>query len=404
MLHSDPAQILIVDDNPYNLQVLGTLLREHGYKVTAARNGQEALKFVNTHQPECILMDIVMPELDGIETCRRLKALETCQDVPIIFLTAVNDTWNKVQAFEAGGADYITKPFEAEEVLIRVKTHLTLRNMQKRLHDQNIQLQQEIAERQRAEVELQATQDELRLKNTQLEQANASKDKFFSILSHDLKNAFWGLLEGTNSVLSNFETYPHEKIKATLELLRTNTDRLYALFENLMTWSRLQRGQIEPLLQETSINYFIARSIDLLAHNAAQKQITIINGLENGLEKIAITADLKMIDAVVRNLLSNAIKFTNPGGIVTITAIHGEHAVTVAVSDTGIGIPTNKIATLFQIESTNHRTGTAGELGTGLGLILCKEFVEKHGGAIWVESEVGVGTTFRFTLPIFRDQ
>ena len=146
--------ILIVDDDPKSLQLLGNLLREHGYKPTITRNGQEALKFVQKRQPTCILLDIMMPEIDGIETCRRLKALEQSKDIPVIFLTGVTDTWNKVRAFEAGGVDYITKPFEAEEVLVRVATHSRMRLMQLQLQAQNTQLQQEIRERRRTEIAL----------------------------------------------------------------------------------------------------------------------------------------------------------------------------------------------------------------------------------------------------------
>ena len=396
MKQEEKALILVVDDNLQNLQVLGNMLRDHGYKVAAAQNGMIALDFVRQHHPECILLDIVMPELDGIETCRRLKMQAAGQDIPVIFITAVSDTWNKIQAFEAGGVDYITKPFQTEEVLARLRTHLALRNMQKRLQAQNVQLQQEIAERQQAETGLQAAHAELQVKNAQLAQVNASKDKFFSILSHDLKNAFWVLLESTKHLASDYATASPEDFEADLVFLHTNANRLYALFENLLTWSRLQRGLIEPFFQSTPLSAFITRNIELLLPNATQKQITLTNEVQ---DELLLEVDAKMIDTVIRNLLSNAIKFTAPGGAVTISAKHTAHAVTVAVTDTGIGMPEDVLAALFRIEAKAQRPGTAGERGTGLGLILCKEFVEKHGGAIWVESTVDAGTTFRFTLP-----
>jgi CheY-like chemotaxis protein len=143
--------VLIVDDNPQNLQVLGNLLRDNGYKVAAAQNGALALDFVHTHQPECILLDIMMPEIDGIEICRKLKTQETTSDIPVLFITGLAETQHKIEAFEAGGVDYITKPFQAQEILVRVKTQIALRDMHKRLQTKNAQLEQEIEERRRVE-------------------------------------------------------------------------------------------------------------------------------------------------------------------------------------------------------------------------------------------------------------
>ena len=160
--------LLIVDDNPQNLQVLGSMLRNNGYKVVVAQNGIMALEFARSHQPECILLDIMMPEMDGIETCRKLKTLETVQDIAVIFITGLIETQNKIEAFEAGGVDYITKPFQTEEVLARVKTHIALRHMHKRLQEQNRQLQQEITERTQAEATLFAAHEQLKAQNSEL--------------------------------------------------------------------------------------------------------------------------------------------------------------------------------------------------------------------------------------------
>ncbi len=151
--HIDPV-ILLVDDNSQNLQVLGSMLKENGYKPLATKSGNEALSFMQSTQPDLILLDIMMPVMNGIEVCNHLKAKDITKDIPIIFITALDDTLNKIHAFEAGGVDYITKPFQKEEVLARIKAHLTIRTQQKQLKEQNLRLKQEIIERKRAEEEI----------------------------------------------------------------------------------------------------------------------------------------------------------------------------------------------------------------------------------------------------------
>jgi signal transduction histidine kinase len=174
---------------------------------------------------------------------------------------------------------------------------------------------------------------------------------------------------------------------------------LYALIENLLTWSRLQRGAIEWRPQAVNLHNAVERTMRLLASNAEQKEIELRNTTPEGMTGYA---DVKMLDTVIRNLISNALKFTHPGGSVTISAKEHEELLTVTVADTGIGIGQEHLPKLFRIDSKFTRSGTAKERGTGLGLILCKEFVERNGGTIWVESEKEQGTTFYFTLPVMR--
>ena len=235
----------------------------------------------------------------------------------------------------------------------------------------------------------------LRESERQLRELNASKDKFFSILAHDLKNSLIGFLSFAK-LLEQFETLEKAEFKDLTSQFRTSAENLFTLLENLLLWSQIQRGMLEPFLQEIPIGAFAVQNIKLLTPNAAHKQIRLTNLVQ---EEIPVVVDVNMIDTVIRNLLSNAIKFTHAGGAVEISATYDQDVVTVAVSDTGIGIPAEKLPNLFRIDAKCQQAGTAGEKGTGLGLILCKEFVEKHGGKIWVESEVGKGTTVWFTLP-----
>jgi two-component system sensor histidine kinase/response regulator len=368
------ATILIVDDNPVNLEMLFQYFAHSAFKTLVAQDGESALLQLEQTRSDLILLDILMPGIDGFETCRQLKANESTQDIPVIFMTALSATADKVKGFEVGGVDYITKPFQYEEVMARVNAHLTIRRQQQQLQEQTALLEE---------------------KNAQLKALNANKDKFFSIIAHDLKSPFAGLVVVANLIKENIERWSKNEIKRSADQLQKSVDNLYALIENLLTWSRFQQGAMEYTPQFVDFQFIIARNAALLIQNARQKQITLRNSVQ---EQIPVFIDVNMID-VVRNLLSNAIKFTKASGTVEISATHDENTIKVAISDTGIGIPEKSLPDLFRIDAKTRQVGTAGEQGTGLGLILCKEFVKKHAGKIWVESEVGRGSTFWFTLP-----
>jgi two-component system sensor histidine kinase/response regulator len=383
------SNILVVDDTPENLTILTRMLTERGYFVRPAINGQVALKAVRKEQPDLILLDIVMSGMDGYEVCRQLKADEHTRDIPVLFMSALDETLDKVRAFEAGGIDYITKPFHPEEVIARIETHLTLRNLQKTLEGQNIRLRQEITERKQAE-------DALKESEHQLRELNASKDKFFSIVAHDLRGPLGSLKGLTQFAEEHLDSYNPNELKEIVVLQRKTAENLLKLLENLLTWSKIQRGMLEYSPQSICIKRVVDRNLILFTANAEQKQITLKSSI---LEEVVGYADFNMIDTVVRNLISNALKFTHPGGTVDVSIRQEKKDIEISVSDTGIGIGKEHLPKLFRIETKYKRVGTAREKGTGLGLILCKELVEQNNGKIWVESEVGKGTVFRFTLP-----
>jgi signal transduction histidine kinase len=398
------ANILIVDDTPNNLRLLEEMLSEQGYTVRAALNGPRALSTVQITPPDLILLDIKMPDMDGYEVCKQLKADERTRDISVIFISALQDVTDKVKGFSLGAVDYITKPFQPEEVLARVKTQLTLRNLQKGL-------QQEIARRRQAEEELRTLNQQLKEANQQLEEtnqqlqevnqqlqkANASKDKFFSIIAHELRNPFTALIGLTEAIVEEIEFYSKDQIKDKINRLHTNSERVYALLTNLLTWSRLERGLIECKPETFSLADVTERSIRLFASNAGRKQTTLRNLVPHG---TTAYAEPKMIDTIIRNLISNALKFIEPGGTIEVSIPRqDEEFVEIAVSDTGIGMSQQQIEKLFRIEQKTSKKGTAGEEGTGLGLILCKELVEKNSGRIRVESEVGKGSQFMVSLP-----
>ena len=393
---AEKATILVIDDNTTNLNILLDYLNELSYRVLIAPSGEQALQRLQYARPDVILLDIMMPGIDGFETCRRLKADDATKDIPVIFMTALTETVDKVRGFSVGGVDYITKPFQHEEVLARVKTHLTIRKLQQELRQQNETLERYAEMLAQKNDELKAKNAELDEKNSQLNLLNADKDKFFSIIAHDLRNPIGALRELPQLIAENLDNYSKDELRRLITMQRDAARNLFELLENLLTWSRMQRGLIEFNPEPIQVSALVQRSIALLTPSAAQKAITLTQAVNPSLLGMA---DHKMIDAVVRNLISNAIKFTNSGGTIEVSGNDDGAFMTIAVKDNGVGIGEQFLPKLFRIDEQYRRTGTANERGTGLGLILCKEFVERNGGEIRVESKIGNGSTFSFTLP-----
>jgi signal transduction histidine kinase len=204
------------------------------------------------------------------------------------------------------------------------------------------------------------------------------------------------LHELTQLIEENLDSYSQDDLKELIVFQKTAAEILYRLLENLLTWSRVQRGMIAYQPQNIDIKWLVDRDVDLLNVQATRKQITLNSSIQ---EQMFVYADVNMVDTVIRNLISNALKFTYVGGTVEISGYQDDYYIEVSVSDTGVGIEEENLPKLFRIDAKYKRTGTNQEEGTGLGLILCKEFIERHRGKIWVESQVGKGTVFRFTIP-----
>jgi signal transduction histidine kinase len=243
---------------------------------------------------------------------------------------------------------------------------------------------------------LKAEKSELRL-----HQLNVDKDRFISILGHDLKSPFNNLLGLSELLTDEINNLKTEEIKDIAKNINKSAQITNKLLEDILMWARTQQGKIPFNPQKLSFTDIIKDTIEILRPSADAKNITLINFTE---DQMHVFADIDMLKTVLRNLVSNAIKFTNNGGTININAEENFENVTISVSDNGIGIPPDNLTKLFDIAQILTTTGTAKETGTGLGLLLCKEFVEKHGGKIWVESEVGKGSDFKFTLPIFTEQ
>jgi signal transduction histidine kinase len=387
-MESSNAHILIVDDIGENLQVLGNILSKEGFETSFALSGKLALSVVEDTLPDLILLDISMPGMDGFEVCRILKKEERTKSIPIIFLTAKTEIDNMVHGFSLGADDYVTKPFNTLELLARVRAHVELKKSRDLIVEQNKKLSKVV--------------EQLYKNNEELNKLIASKDKFFSIIAHDLKGPVGNLNSFLNFMTSQYENISKEEFKKDLSLLENASQKIKDLLENLLTWARSQKGDIQYKPENYSLTKLIQANMMLLESSAANKKISVINQVP---EEMKGFFDYQMITTVIRNLISNAIKYTKSNGQITISGKEKDGFVEICVEDNGVGMSKEVCENLFKIDVKHFSTeGTGGEKGTGLGLILCKEFVDKHLGEMLVESEIGKGSKFKFTIPKNKDK
>lgn len=378
------ADILIVDDIPANIQLLSQLLIENGYKVRKLISGQRALKAVELQAPDLILLDIKMPGMDGYEVCRQLKASETTCGIPVIFISALDDVFDKVKGFEAGGADYIIKPFEPVEVLARVSAQLKMQRLQQQLRcanvqlgAQNVQLTQEIQERQQAEANLKM---------------------LLHAVSHDLRTPLSGmsllLRSRLNDAASNIAID-----RRTVEVMVQSCSRQLQLIESLTATQQFDVKSASLLKKPLSLpalvqNILIERLPILNQHRVKVKQLFPA-------DLPLVNADAQQLWRVFGNLIDNAVKYNQSGFILTVEAKKEGEMVRCTVADNGAGISPQQCARLF--EPYTRGVGVSLRQGLGLGLYICRQIVEAHGGDIGVDSELGKGAIFWLTLPKFEE-
>jgi len=360
--------LLVVDDNVNNIQVVGSILKDIGYKLAIAKDGKTALELAKQTEPDLILLDIMMPEMDGFEVCRRLKADIKTKKIPVIFLTAKSETDDIVKAFSLGGVDYVTKPFKKEELIVRVKNHLELVESKRTIEKQN----------------------------EELAVLNASKDQLFSIISHDLRSPLGAVKSFLNIFSTTNKNFTKADIDEIVGLLKQNVDQTYNLLDNLLLWARSQRDVLEIKKELVNIHSIVESSLLLLKDVASEKNIEIQNIVE---KDCLIKGDNNMLNTIFRNLISNAIKFSEEQGLIVCSAEETESGIEITVSDNGVGMTKDKAEKIFEPHSYVTTYGTAGEKGSGLGLKLCSTFIEMHSGKIWAESEEGKGTDVKIILP-----
>lgn len=363
-------KILIVDDVMSNVLLLKVLLTNEKFAIATASNGRQALEQVEKENPDLVLLDVMMPDMSGFEVAQHLKSNPNTADIPIIFLTALNSTADIVKGFQVGANDFISKPFNKEELIIRV-TH---------------------------QISLVAAKRLILSKTEELQRTIAGRDKLYSVIAHDLRSPMGSIKMVLKMLILNL---PSEKIGAEMYELLTmanqTTEDVFSLLDNLLKWTKSQIGKLNVVYQDVDLVEVTDGVIEIFSMVASLKKIKI---REMKPEKMMVNADIDMLKTVVRNLLSNAIKFSKENSEVLVKMEEVDGMAVVSVQDHGCGISEEGQKKLLHTDTHFSTFGTNNEEGSGLGLLLCKDFVVKNGGKLWFTSKEGEGSIFSFSIPV----
>jgi signal transduction histidine kinase len=391
--HPTTSVVLVVDDIAANRNLLRETLEPRGYEVLLAGNGQTALKVAHRVKPDVILLDVMMPGMDGFETCRQLKAAPETRGIPVLFITAENETSALVNGFQAGGVDYVIKPIRAEEVLARVETHLKINR-----------LTSELA---RANDELTRTNEELRRevdRRTQAEQAatkaNQAKSDFLSFVSHEMRSPLNSIIGFSDLLVADLDNEESPEALGDLRRINRSGKYLLDLINNLLDLSKIEAGKMELHLERFDLSS-LAEDILATLEPAAKKNSNTLR-LECPADLGAIYADVVKVKQTLMNLVANACKFTEHGTVelkLEREDRDGKPTVLMEVTDTGIGMTPEQVSRLFKAYAQAAPSTSKKYGGTGLGLAISRKCCLLMGGDITVSSEPGNGSTFRVTLP-----
>ncbi|MGK7942490.1 MAG: response regulator [Crocosphaera sp.] len=357
-MNENKGDILIVDDVPANLELLFTMLTEQGYEVRRVLSGKQALNAVRAQPPDLILLDIKMPELNGYQVCERLQADENTQDIPVIFLSALNDTFDKVKAFEVGGVDYISKPFQLQEVIVRVENQLKLLRMQRQLKANNKEL-----------------------------------EAFSYRVSHDLRNHLTTINGITYLLNHKYVKKLDNSVHNYIQSLEEESDRMGEIIEDLWRLSESKSDYLDMVLDSFNLSSMVQKIVDKLniKPGTTPKEFIIE-------PDIYVTGDQRLIKIALENLLDNASKFTSKieQPRIEFGQLKQDSQSVYFVKDNGVGFDPEKAEQLF---TPFHRLHNKEEFaGTGIGLATVQHIIERHGGKIWYDAGVDQGVTFYFTL------
>lgn len=367
------ALVLIVDDMPKNLQLLGNILRKAGYEVSAATSGRQALEILENSLPDLILLDIMMPGLSGLEVCEILKNDSATALIPIIFLTAKTDLDDIIKGFKSGGADYIHKPFNAEELLARVRNHVEIKKS-------------------RDVIELLVK--DLKSQTRELKKANREMDDFIQIVIHDLKNPISNIISIAETLKTDgaMET----RSKSVSDIIG-NSNRMLLLIKNLLEVSSIESGNFVINLSAIRVKDIFEKVIAANNVSASAKTIAIKLKCDDGL---IVKTDPRLLNEIIDNLLSNAIKYSHINSFVEIEVYQNDEMLFCRIDDRGVGIDEKDLHNLFKKFGRLSNQPTGGESSNGLGLFIVKLLINKLKGEIWYEEKPNPGASFVFKLPI----
>jgi two-component system, sensor histidine kinase and response regulator len=362
------GSILVVDDTPVNLRLLMTVLTTEGYKIRPCSSGRQALATARVNPPDLILLDILMPGMDGYEVCKYLKSDDRTRDIPVIFLSALDEVFDKIKAFELGGVDYITKPFQVPEVIARVRTQLILCQQQKQLREQNSLLQNS---------------------NRELARSNEELEQFAYTVSHDLQQPLQGILGFSKILRMQYLNQMDREADRYVTRIISAAERMQRLIGDLLNYARVTTAcQLIP----TDCNQVLEEAIANLQMVISQQNARLIYG-----KLPTVCGNETQLIQLFQNTISNALKFSRPlvSPEIEISAKRKDDQWLFCIRDNGIGIDSKNFDLIFKLF---QRLDDRNINGTGIGLATCKKIVDRHGGQIWVESQLGKGTAFYFTL------
>ena len=370
-INKSDYKILIVDDVVSNVLLLKILLSNEKFQVCTANCGEACIEQTKAEHPDLILLDVMMPGIDGFQTAGILKKNPETQSIPIIFLTALNNPSDLVRGFQVGASDFLTKPFNKEELIVRV------------MH----------------QIELVAAKRLIERQNAELRATIGNRDKMYSVIAHDLRSPMASIRMVLNLLVSAVspETVGPEVFEL-LDKANKESEDVHDLLDNLLKWTKSQTGRLSVVTQDLDLDDIIPGVVEIFEMIAMTKNIKL---QYQSCGSLVVRADNDMLKTVVRNFMSNAVKFSPEGSTVEVIVKPEGDFARVSVCDHGVGIAADRIGSIFHKGETTY--GTGGEEGSGLGLQLCADFARKNGGDVKVESTEGQGSTFSFTIPLKKD-